>query len=327
MCVATVVAVAGVATAAGGAAYSAKSGAAASKQASEEQRARNTDQTNRLLYQLDPTRVNDLAIQGDASRAARRIQLQKELDPALASLRDSGLAGIKANLGQDNGTNQLAEAAVRENLTQDPRILALKDSLLNEASKELAAGASLPPEFQAELVRAGLQQGGQSGVGATTAGVGSPVAKLIGTEGIKLKLQRQEQATRLTEAAQNINTARANILSSIFPRLKELQTQNLSNAETAFKLAQGELPQSGLSGSDLANVKFAQVGSLNNLSSQAGDIASQAALNQGAFRNQIAGSLSTGVQSLIGNQGIQSSISSLLKPTTPVVNNILSSSF
>jgi hypothetical protein len=181
--------------------------------------------------------------------------------------------------------------------------------LLDEAKAELDAGATLPPEFQAELVRTGLERAGQAGFGTTGRGLGGvQLRKLIGSEGLALKQTRQDQATKLAGAAQDIENARGNILGSVFPRLKDLATSNLTRAQSIFNTGESTVPSVGITGEDIVNINLTKAGAQNQLTSQAGDIAAQGAIARGQMINQLIGA------------GVELATSTINRANTPTLS-------
>jgi hypothetical protein len=243
------------------------------------------------LDNLDPNALANQATLQDIARRANALLAQQQVDPALAAVRRIGAEQIvrEAEQGSRSG-DVLAEQLFQEVRTQDPKLAALKQQLLDEAKAELDAGATLPPEFQAELVRTGLERSGQAGFGTTGQGLGGvQLRKLIGSEGLALKQARQSQATQLAGAAQDIENARVNILGSVFPRLKDLATSNLSRAQSIFGTGESTVPGVGISGEDVVNINLTKAGAQNQIISQSADKMAQGAIAQGKMINQLIG--------------------------------------
>lgn len=256
-----------------------------------------------LQRELNPDKVNALAQRIDEERAKNRIEFQKQIDPELARLRSLS----KEQLLQEAQTpvesrqsTQVANQLFKENVTADPRMEALKGALIDRATSELAAGATLPPEFQAELVRSGLNTGSQAGFKADQRTVGGTIARALGAGGLAIQQQRQNSAIQLTQEAQDIATTRTNILASIFPKIRDLEAANRNVAVQNFGLADTSLPEVGLSGTDAANLQLASVKANATLAAKRGDIASQQALAQGAFTSQLIGAAASGVSGALG---------------------------
>lgn len=251
--------VAGVVVA-GAAAGAAASKRSAAKKAADAQTQAVRDQEAILRKNLDPAALNRLAQTMDRERIISRRKLQEEQDPELARLRQYGKDELlkefqrpAESLNSQKAANQL----FNENI-QDPRMAALKESIIAKAQEDLDRGAELPPEFQAELVRSGLNTGAGSGIGVSRNQVGGVTSRLLGGAGIELERQRTAEAQQLAGTAQNLTASRANILSSIFPTVKAAEDAKLQRAAGAFQVGDSALPQSGLSGSDAVNLEVSR---------------------------------------------------------------------
>jgi hypothetical protein len=271
------------------------------------------DQQQKILQnKLDPDALNKLAQTADTERAKNRIALQQTIDPELAQLRTAGKKALleQASIPEEQKqSSQLASALFNETKTEDPRMAALKDSIINAAQNEINAGATLPPEFQAELVRSGLNTGSQSGIGITKNSIGGSVARALGLGGVQLQFQREQAAQNLAATGQSLINARTNILSSVFPKLRDLENERRVEAAQNFQLADQALPESGLSGQDVVNLKVAQQkGIANALGAKAQVRAGQKiAAGQetgaiiGASTSAIAGGLGGGYGNIMGS--------------------------
>lgn len=286
---------------AAGAVAGAKIQADALKDATRAQEKAIAEQQKRL-DSIDPQALAALATVQDVARRANSLLAQQQVDPALAAIRRAGAEGVlRDTLAGPGAGDQLAQTLFEEVQTADPKLQAIKQQLLDQAAAELEAGAELPPDFQAELVRTGLERSGAAGFGVTGAGVtGTQVRKLLGTEAIALQKQRQDQAVKLAGAAQDVENARVNILGSVFPKLKDLQTANLARQQAALQIGEATLPQVGLSGEDITNIELAKKNVQNQLASQKGDVAGQSALAQGKILNQLIGAGTELATSTIG---------------------------
>lgn len=295
----------GGAVAAGAAASAVAKKKAADKAASAQKKGLN-QQKEILKKKLDPAVLNDLAQNADSERAKSRLALQKEIDPELAQLRQQGKEQLlaQANIPEESKqSSQLANTLFNETKEQDPRLDALKNSILDRAQSELDAGAELPPEFQGELVRAGLSEGAQSGIGTGKASIGGRVARALGLAGIQLQQSRQAEATRLADAGNRLRESRVNMLATVFPKLRDLETVRRQEAAQNLAIAEGALPESGLSGQDQVNIEVArQKGIANVLGAQAG-VKAQQAQNKGAYQSALIGAGTSFATSAIGGVG------------------------
>lgn len=307
----------GLGVAAAGAAAAAAAKKRASDKAASAQKKGIEQQKTILKNRLSPEVLNDLAQRADAERARSRLALQQEIDPELAQLRQRGKEQLlaQANIPEESKqSTQLANRLFEETQTQDPRLEALRDSILSRAQEEINAGATLPPEFQGELVRAGLQQGSGAGISLDQRSVGGGVARALGLAGIQLQQQRQQEATRLANEAQRISEARVNMLSTVFPKLRDLETIRRQEAAQAFGIGKATLPESGLSGQDQVNIEIAKNRGLANLANQRAAVSAQQAIAQGQFTSELIGagtSLVGGAAGAIGGAGAAGGITNL----------------
>lgn len=284
-----VIAVAAIAAAATAASAVAKK-KAADKAASAQKKG--LDTMAALLKKNDPASLNKAAQIADKERAQRRLALQEELDPELAQLRKVSKQQMLEQAQtpfEQRESGKLARTLYEEVKAPDARTEQIKDQLLAAAQQELSAGATLPPEFQAELVRSGLNTGSQAGLAIDKNVIGGGVARALGTAGIQLQQQRQQQAMAMTQQAENLKNSRVNILASVFPRLRDLETTNLNEARQSFGLAEAALPESGLGGAEIVNLKMAQMKNKMDLTQQRANLKAQQAMAKGEFTGQMIG--------------------------------------
>lgn len=284
-----VVAIAAVAMAAASAASAVVQKRAADKAAKAQRQG--LDTMAGLLKKNDPVSLNKAAALADKERAERRLALQEELDPELAEIRKTSKQQMLEQAQtpfETRGSGKLARTLYEEVKAPDASEQ-IKDQLLAAAQQELSAGATLPPEFQAELVRSGLNTGSQAGLAIDKSVVGGGVARALGSAGIQLQQQRQQQAMALTQQAENLKNSRVNILSSVFPKLRDLETANLNEARQSFGLAEAALPESGLSGIEVVNLQLAQTKNQMSLAQQRANLNAQQAMAKGQFVGQMIG--------------------------------------
>jgi hypothetical protein len=225
-----------------------------------------------VYNELNPTKINAQASAADIQRAQERLRLQGKIDPAALAARYAGeakvLEGIEG-LGKAD-SDKLAAQAAQEAMAQTGEFEAVKARMIDQALAELDAGATIPKDVQAELVKAGLERSGAVSGAATGQGFGGNILrKLIGTEALKLQADRQARAQALSTTASNLEQARANILGNLFPRLQQQQMENIKAAAGGVNLSEAIKPDVGLSGTDVANIWMARVGATNQLASQA----------------------------------------------------------
>lgn len=302
-----VAAVAAVAVA--GAVASAAAKKSAAKKAASAQKKGIEQQENLLRTKLDPGALNRLAQEVDRDRALNRIALQKEVDPEIAQLREFSRKKLLDLSQQEQSqlqSQQVADQLFRENIQADPNMERLKDTIIASAQKEFDAGATLPPEFQAELVRSGLQAGAQAGIGTAKSSVGGVTSRILGGAGIQLQQQRQQQGAALAGTADSLARSRQQLLANIFPTVKVQEDSALQRAQGGLQLSENMLPESGLSGLDATNVEIARRKGQAGLLGQRAAINAQQAQARGDFTASLIGagtSLATSGVGAIGAMG------------------------
>lgn len=259
-----------------------------------------------LSEELSFGRINQAATEADRLRAKNRIALQQEIDPELAKVRELGKQKLLEEAQRPDaskGTQKIASQLVDENLKADPRMEALKDSIIGRAQQELDSGSQLPPEFQADLVRAGVAQGGQAGFHPESRSIGGSIARALGLGGEQLKQARQQQAVSLAGAATNLTQSRAGILASIFPTVKAAEDSRKADAAATFGIGDATLPESGLTGREAANIQTNRGNTLLKIQGQKGDIKAQQALTAGAANAAYVGAATSFATSALGSFG------------------------
>ncbi len=296
---------AAVVVAAGAAASAVVSKNAADKSATAQKKG--VEQQNNLLKgNMNPRRLNELAKDFDKDRARNRLEFQKEIDPELAALRQKGKEQLLANANENPETRQsglVAKELFNEVKEQDPRMEALKQSLIARAQQDLDKGAELPPTFQAELVRAGLNQGSQAGIALDKEGIGGGVAKALGLAGVQLEQSRAQEAAQLAGRAQDITNSRVNILSTVFPKLRDLESVNRQDALVNFQVGDNAIPEVGLTGKDAVNIQIAKTKAQGALLQKSADIKSQQAKDSGAYTSSLIGAGTSLVSGVLGAYG------------------------
>lgn len=290
-----------------------------------------------VYNELNPTKVNAQASAADIQRAQARLKLQGKIDPAALAARYAGeqkvLEGIQKIGTADS--DKLAAQAASEAMAQTGEFEAVKAKMIDQALAELDAGATLPKDVQAELVKAGLERSGAVSGAATGQGFGGNILrKLIGTEALKLQADRQARAQALSTTASNLEQARANILGNLFPRLQEQQMKNIQAASGGVTMSEALKPDVGLSGTDIANIWMARVGATNQLAGQASNVQSTAMGNiANAWQTGISGA-ATGIgnaitpnpyaslmEQMVKNQNAAAEDASWAKYGQPVAND------
>lgn len=300
----TALVIAGVAAA--GAAASAYAKKKAADKGAKIQQTALKGQKKILAEELSFERINQAATDADRLRAENRLALQKEIDPELAQLRQLGKEKLLEEAERPDESlqsTQIANALFRENVQEDPRLEALKGSIINRAQEEISAGATLPPAFQAELVRAGVQQGAQAGFATDARTVGGTIAKALGIGGEQLKMARENQAINLAGAATNLDASRAQILGSIFPTIAAQEDARRRNSAAEFGIGDTTIPESGLTGREAAGIQQNRGNTLLKIRGQQGQVAAQKAAAQGEATAAYIGAGASFATSALGAYG------------------------
>jgi hypothetical protein len=308
---------------AGASIYSAKMQANAVKDAANTQVKALREQRDYVYANLNPEVMQEAATSADVTRAKQQLALQSELDPALTQMRyltEENLLKAAQEGGASPG-DKMAAQLFEEAMPEDQKQVELKNKLLDAAIAEIDQGAVLPPDVQAELVKAGLERSGTIGTGTSSRGLaGQLTRKLIGNEAIALKAARQEQAVRLGTAASGLQEQRLKTLSTVFPQLKALQTQNVATQASLLGTAESMTPEAGLGGQDIANIFLARVGATNQLAQGVANAKAQEGLGIAkAWSSALgtAGGTASGVASNAGLGSTGSLLSSLWNNKTP----------
>lgn len=271
-------------TGAAGSIAAASMQADAIKEATEMQIKALEEQRAWVFEQLEPGKIAGLAEAQDVDKIKSQLALQAITDPKLLEARYAAqrkmLESVEG-LGAGSTAARVGEQAAAEALAGTPGMDELKTRLVDAALQELELGGSLPSDVQAELVKAGLERSGTVTGVAGGLGLGGTIQReLIGTAGLALRQQRQQQAAALAGQAQNLEASRQNILQQLFPSLSSVQLGQLAGAQNVLGASQALMPEAGLSGSDIANLWLKRVGAVGELSSQATEAAKSGALGQ-----------------------------------------------
>jgi hypothetical protein len=250
-----------------------------------------------LKDNFNPEKLAELSLKYDKGYLQRRLDLQKEYDPELAEVRQLGKEQLLQQIQKDPSslqTTKVANQLFKEGIEEKPASAAIRDRFLSEANKELDLGANLPPEYQAELVRAGLTGGSQAGIKADKRTIGGTVSRLLGGAGIQLQQQRQNQAMNLAGTADQLAQSRQNILSNIFPSVAANEADAARRAGAAFGIGEATMPEGGLTGREVLGLDISQKQGELGLVQQRYDLSAQNKLARGRAMGNIIGSAAGG---------------------------------
>lgn len=284
MGVATALVIAGAAVAAAGAAGAAYVKKSAADKAAHAQKAALNGQKKILEEELSYSKVNQQAVAAERQRAKERIALQEEIDPELAQLRQLGKQKLLEQAKLPDASQQSVQVANQlfaEFQKPDQGLDKLKDQIINKAQEDLSRGATLPPEYQAELVRAGITAGSQAGLRTAQSTIGGKVTQALGSAGVNLEQQRTQEAAGLAGVASNLESSRARLLSSIFPTISSSEATQRGIAASTFGIGEQTLPQAGLTGQEAANLQINKGNTLMKIRGKRGAISAQQALAAG----------------------------------------------
>jgi hypothetical protein len=280
----------------------------AAKKATAIQNQAMQDVRTRLEGELSPSTLQQIATQGDTQRAQQQQQLFSQMFPDLASASSAAQKSLQmqaGGYGAQSQASQVGNAAVADALKNAGATQQGQNQLIDAALEQLKAGATLPPDVEAQLVQSGLESSGMVTQHASGQGIGGQqIRTLLGTAGIQLQQQRQVQAASLLTQAQNLETQRQSVLQDLFPKLSSVQLQQTQGAAGIFNTAQSAVPQAGLSGTQLANTWLQRIGALNQAQEQQAGINASGQLAQGQIWGNAIGSAVGGLGSMgIGGMG------------------------
>lgn len=269
----------------------------------------------RKLQSIDIEKYKSLARIGDKEAYLNKLADTREADPVLAALRDESQTQL-LNLvkGTTSPAKDLLNELVEEGRVQvsDPRYRALEDALISKARTRLEEGATLPPEFQAELVRSGLETGATVNPATGTYRQG-PLAQILGNKigaaQLALRAQRENEAQTLANSAALLKNNRLAILSGLLPAASNERAAELNIAGKGLATALEVGPSGGLAGRDILNLEEANRELANQKISALGNLSAQRHLKRaeeaGQLGNSIGGLLdsATGIFGGLGGFG------------------------
>lgn len=245
-----------------------------------------------VFENLNPDKINKLATAADIKNAKARLALQKELDPELYAARQEAEKKIRADLQELGVTSdKVADQAVKEALDGTDVAAQGKQKLIDAALEQLRLGATLPPDVQAELVKAGLEKGGMVVGAASPKGFGGQITRqLLGSAGVALQQQRQSQAAGLLGQAQNLENSRAALLGTLFPNLANTQLAKTAGTQAILGQINSTMAPVGLTGGDVTNLWLARVGGSANMAREQAQVQALAGTNIAATWQKAMGS-------------------------------------
>lgn len=221
--------------------------------ASKEQRALGS------LQPLDANELNRISSAQTRQQFADSIKSQQELDPTFAALREKGGQAVLLGLTQDASGNTYADKSAKEISASLASGKGSHDEiigqLLDRVKADLNAGATLPPEFQAELVKSGLESAGQQGLNIDGRGAsGVQTRELLGSAGLALKQQREANARQNLGAADTLRQSRQSALERLAELDSNMRGAKITRGAAGIGIGNQNMPTVGMSGTDAANI-------------------------------------------------------------------------
>lgn len=275
--------------------------ASAIEDATEKQLKAIEKQRQFVFDQLNPDKIGNKARAADIARVQERLRLQGITDPELLKQRYDAQQAISQRLAGLTGdeADKVASTAASEAIRGTQGLEDVKTKLIDQALQELNAGATLPPDVQAEIVGAGLERTGQTTGNAASGIRGNLLKELVGTAALQLKADRQKRATELAQAAQDMDVKRQAVLGQLFPNLVNKSLTKLGATQSVLSQSNQMVPEAGLGGADIANLWLARVGATNQLAQSAADVAARGAIGQAAGIQQMIGGAAKGAGSIL----------------------------
>lgn len=229
----------------------------------------------------------------------------KQLHPELDQARQSAEGYLAETFREDPlaEASRLQKQRVAESEVS-PDAAGLRQELLAKTRENLALGASLPPEYQAELVRAGLESAGTVGIGGNRQGaVTQKLGKLIGSAGLELEANRRAEAAKVLSLDDMLTQSRQQILGNLLSTEAQLVGNKLAVYGQTAQSLNSAVPSVGLRGSDVLGLQLKNLELENAKKIKLGELDAQKALSKGAA---ISGYIQAGnqlVQGVAGGMG------------------------
>lgn len=265
------------------------------------------------LDNLQYLNIDDLkqqATQTDTEKYKTQFDVQKKYDPQFAALRSKGAGNMIQQLNADTsgtttGDKALADMGSAADLSNKQNAPVIQ-GLIDQAKLDLASGASMSPEFESQLIKAGLENAGVSGGVSNLNGngaTGSNSRRLLGLEGIKLQQSRDAEAQNLASSAGGLQTQRQSTLSNLVTLDNNLRASKFARAQTGVAVGTSSIPSIGLTGGDVVNLNNANTQQRNQVTLARGDLNAQKKLADGEMWGKIIGATTSMVGGMMGGGG------------------------
>lgn len=195
-----------------------------------------------------------LAQSGDMEHYIKSQAFFREQNPELAEARDLAAQQLLTDLQTGGQREEKVLDQMFEGYLEPGATDAFAEEIRQQAAEDLALGSQLPADYQAELVRLGLEESGQAGIGYDPSGaVTQKLGTLVGQAGLNLRQRRLENASAAANLSDTVRSNRARILSGLIDANQGVRAFQTGQATNAMNIARAETPSIGLRGRDLVN--------------------------------------------------------------------------
>lgn len=261
----------------------------------------------RALKGIDVGRTEKMIARKDMEHYRRSLEFFRQEHPELAKARDQAVQELTKTIEGAreffDAQEQLFKTQVAEATRPDPLVDEIRKTVLEQTQANLRRGAQLPPEFQAELVKAGLEtdvSGSRQGTLAQRTG------RLLGMAGLELEAQRRHEAGMALQLDQALKAARQGILGNLVSTASRLPAEQAQFFGTAQQTIDQMTPSIGLKGADVFALEEANRQLENEKKMMLGNLKAQDYLSMGrrdvSMINRGAEMLNVG-GSMLGNMG------------------------
>ena len=238
------------------------------------------------LKPIDVEKMGADVVTRDKEFYDRSLEQFRQENPELAQARDIAKQGVLTSLQSVEKdfarTDQLLEQRVAEAGKSSPVADEIRNTLLAQTRDNLNRGAQLPPEFQAELVRTGLENASATGVGGNKQGVTTQrLGTLLGAAGLELESRRRAEAAGALQLEDSLVRSRQQILGDLVQQSSSLPGARTGFYGSALQALEGQIKPVGLTGRDLMNLDLNNIEFERNKILGLGNLDAQQQLSSG----------------------------------------------
>lgn len=207
------------------------------------------------LKSIDVAEYKKQANLGDKEYYVNRLENLRQSDPDLAAVRSEGVKAIYNSIAGEGAIKgrELTAMIASEAGGMNTQYKSLEQDLIKRAQEHMTLRGSFSPDYQAELIRSGLESAGTTGVGPNRTGaLAQMLGKNIGREQVALQAHREASAQGLLGNAQAMRNQRYAAIQGLLPYVQGLPQAQLG--QIGMQLATQYGPGGGLSGADTLNM-------------------------------------------------------------------------